>query len=410
MKIQYKYKNELFDDIRDIVFNNKLEPDFDYILEEFIPFQIFITGRTFFKGVKIVSDTKYSIEEQEKDLPGSLTDRLIDIFSEQSVEMGKVQVASLSGGIDSSTVAAWFCPSTVYTGYYKNGEGYDETIYASAMADSIKARHLKIQLFEKDFLSSMNEVMDIYCTPAGGFGSVMEYAALKKVVRKMDVKSVLFGHGGDEIFMAYFYNRFVMNFHFFSELSIAGMMNFEPSVSSGVRKIVDFMIISLINRAGKDVMYSKFVQEKLEPFLFGIEDVRDKLLTININFTLPTLLHLNQQMCSGLGVKGYSPFTSGGLIKYAKALNAYPADVLPKQKLRDLSFGVPKEIVERKDKKGFPVPIGLWKDVRKIIEEEYNKFRLESWIPFSLPEFNGVDRYSWGVAQAGMYLNRFFKK
>lgn len=409
MKIQYKYKNELFDDIRDIVFNNnKFEPDFDYILEEYIPFQVFITGRTFFKGVTVVSDIKY-LPENQMPVIVPLDSLISESFKKQYESMSTLPIAAVSGGIDSSIVAAKFQPNLVYTGYYKDGEEYDETPYAAAMANVIGARHIKVKLVEQDFIDNMYKVLDVYCTPIGGLGSVTEYAVLQRVLEKYKEKEVLFGHGGDEIFMAYFFNRFVMNFCDYASLSTEGMVNFWPSLYKGIRNIVDFMIISSINRAGKEIMYSGFVRTKLEPLLSNIEKVIDKILTININWTLPSLLHLNQQMCVSLGVKGYSPIATMDLIKYARALNT-PMATIQKEQLRNLPFGVPDVITNNYEKRGFPVPIEVWPNVSKIIEEEYNRFRLESWIPFSLPEFKGVNRFTWGAAQAGMYLNRFFRK
>ena len=66
MKIEYRYKDEVFEDIRDIVYNNRLWIDFKYIMEEYLPFQTFITGRTFFKDVTINSSIKFDPTEYVK--------------------------------------------------------------------------------------------------------------------------------------------------------------------------------------------------------------------------------------------------------------------------------------------------------------------------------------------------------
>jgi len=407
MKIQYKYKGELFSDIRDIVLNNKLKPDLDYILEEYIPFQVFITGRTFFKGVSVVSDTTYDLDSQISTEP-PLDILIYESFKEQVKNMETLPIGSLSGGLDSSIVASQFLPEVVYTGYYKEGEEYDETPLAAKMADTIEAQHLKIPVSQQDFIDAMYEVVKVFCTPAGGLGSVSEYLILKEVLKKKpETKEVLFGHGGDEIFLAYFFNRLIVNFYENSGSSIDGMLNFEPSLNKAIKDVVDFMIISLINRAGKDTIHSLFVRGILEPMLARIPEVIDKLLTVNINWTLPSLLHLNQQMCLSLGVKGHSPFTNETLINNARMLNT-PMVTIQKEQLRDLPFGIPDEIVNNYEKKGFPVPIEFWPNVRIVIEEEYKIFRLDTWKQYSLPEFVGVNRFSWGVAQAGMFMRTFF--
>ena len=59
MRIKYKYKDRLFEDIRDVVYNNKLNINFEYLFEEYLPFQAFITGRTFFEGLTIEPSVKF---------------------------------------------------------------------------------------------------------------------------------------------------------------------------------------------------------------------------------------------------------------------------------------------------------------------------------------------------------------
>ena len=59
MRLQYSYQDRFFDDIRDIVLNNKLEINYEHIFEEYLPFQVFVTGDTFFKGVRIVPSVKF---------------------------------------------------------------------------------------------------------------------------------------------------------------------------------------------------------------------------------------------------------------------------------------------------------------------------------------------------------------
>lgn len=407
MRIQYQYKNSFFDDIRDIVLNNKLTPDFQYIFEEYIPFQVFITGRTFFRGVSVVPDIKYIPEIQQSLPPEISVEKIISDSLEKCSESSVI--GAVSGGVDSSTISMKYRPPVIYTGYYE-GNDFDETRKAETVGKLIGAKHIKIKLEEQDFLEVIDEVTEVFGVPIGGLGPVMEYALLKKVLKNVAASSVLFGHGGDEIFMGYFFQQFIKNFLFFAKESVRYITTFIPSMNKELVDILDLMLISLINRAGRITFQSEFVHKILEPMLFRMKDPVDKLLFTSINFILPSLLHLNQQMCRSLNVESRSPFTNEILIGYAKALNT-PLTIPTKQKLRSLSWGVPKEITEDYAKKGFPIPMDTWHEASDLIEEEYNNFRRRSYprhLLYYQPEYNGLNRYTWAVAQAEMYLTRFY--
>ena len=407
MKISYKYCNKICADIRDIVFNNKLKPDFQYILEEYIPFQIFITGRTFFRGVEIIIDTPYEPENQDR-LNCPPHQFILDSFDKKEFDH---EVAAVSGGIDSSTMSMIYKPSLIYTGYYDGDERYNETVPAGIIGDLIGARHLKIKLTEQDFLDNIYKVMDVFCLPIGGLGPLMEYVLLKKVIEEVGtVDTVLFGHGGDEIFLGYFFDQFVRSFYHSAIQSSRYMPTFMPSISKGIEGIVDLMIIALLNRAGRKTFGSEFITKVLEPYLFSMPNIVDKLLYVSINWVLPSLLHLNQQFCRSLGVTSCTPLANAALIRHARALNS-PMSEIPKQVLRDMEVGVPREILDNYKKNGFQIPMDTWNGASELIEGEYNNFvnrRIPNYYANCyLPEYTELNRYTWAVAQAEMYLTRF---
>lgn len=396
MKVRYRYRGKIFDDIREITQNAKLKPDLDYILHEYIPFQVFITGRTFFEGVTVESTCEYSSKPHKIDKV-EVEDLLTrDRFREKDPNM-----AAVSGGLDSSMVAFAYSPEMIYTGFYKE-TGYDETPYAKELAGRIIARHITEELTEQDFLDNIYKMPAIFGIPIGGLGSIMEYVTLKKVLEKWPAKKVLFGLGGDEIFLGYFFNRFVLNFCTHARHTLDYMINFRPSLDKIMESVVDYTIISAMNRGGEGVLCSSFVKDSLEPILSSMLDPIDKLLFININYTLPALLHLNQQMCRALGVEGVNPFASKQFIENAYTLN-YPIETVPKQRLRNTSWLLPADIRNNYVKRGFPIPYHGWVGLNEIIRFEYYRFRNIFGCEKVIPKYPGINRFSWAVAQASIF-------
>jgi hypothetical protein len=117
MDVFYKYKDKISTDARDFILNNKLEIDYDYIFEEFVPFQFFITGRTIYKGVTIGKEYcfsgakenrfEFSVETMKKSMD--------DYLDEKGFDLSKPFAVALSGGIDSGTVATLLRPEIVFT-------------------------------------------------------------------------------------------------------------------------------------------------------------------------------------------------------------------------------------------------------------------------------------------------------
>ena len=411
MKIRYSYKNELFDDIRDIVFNNKLEINFPYIFEEYIPFQIFVSGRTIFKGVGVVYDDMYldkdnNIDEiiDEKYLNNVFNDYLI----KNDFDFNDNSAISLSGGVDSSVVALVLQPELSYTGFYPD-EGYDETVRATEIYKIIKSNHFEYCLIEKDFIDNVFECVDIFCTPIAGMGSVMEFALLKNFLRdNPGVNQILFGNGGDEIFMGYFFNHFIMqDIAKIISTPASYMPNFYESRIRLVNNMIDMAIIYSLNRASENYirLYSCNIINMFK-ILFGKYDLLDKLLGININIILPSLLHLNGQMCRVLNVNEYNPIANSYLINKAKSLNS-PFTDIPKKVLRDSVSNMPISIRNDLNKNGFPIPFHKWFEVDRLFKEYYEAFLKRKYI--DIEPYCGINRFSWGIFQTELFLRRFYK-
>lgn len=411
MIVEYKYKDKLFQDMRDIINNNKVSLDFDYILDEFLPFQGFVSGRTFFKGVNIVPSVKFEVSNAPEDFNGFdkkfFSESLENYLEKYGFNYVKNPVAAVSGGIDSSVVVLELKPPIVYTGYYENGF-FDEVPYSSTVAKVISAEHLTFRLTESDFMENLDEYLNTVCSPVGGMGGVMEMALLKKVKTETNTEGVLFGTGGDEIFMGYYFNYFVKEFYENGYKEPKYMSNFLPFKVNLTNNVIDFMIVSSLNRGPLDLLFSPFVLHNFLPKIRLLKSVIDKILFVNINCTLPTLLHIYTQLGNALGVKCFSPLANESFVKIARFINTLNLEI-PKQLLREIRSDMPILVKENYIKRGFPIPVANWHQLNKVMEETYNSFFERENVRLEKIPYSGITRFSWGVFQVELMLRKYYR-
>lgn len=230
----------------------------------------------------------------------------------------------LSGGIDSSTVA-YFAPNDLpaFTGYYK-GNAYDERPWACLM---VKNREWhEIEITPQDFVDYFDEMLSKISPPFAGPGTFGQYMVAKYVVKH--VGTVLSGEGGDELFGGY------ARLHL-----VAGV---KPPDG-----------------------YDDYVLP--DDYPRDLAEALDWELTVN----LPALLRVDEQVTSAVGLKAIAPMVNDDLIAWV--LQQPPELRVGKRLLKDtMRHLLPEAIVDRTDKRGFPVPFVEWaqkEPVRSFIGE-----------------------------------------
>jgi len=218
----------------------------------------------------------------------------------------------LSGGIDSSTVA-YFAPELpVFTGWYQ-GAAYDERPWAKLMAKD-REWH-QIEITPQDFIDHFDAMVDQIGPPTEGPGTFGQYMVSRYV--SQHVSTVLSGEGGDELFGGY------ARLHL-----VAGV-----PVPDG---------------------YDDYVLPKGYP-----QDLAEAL-RFEWNVNLPALLAVDEKVNAANNVTAIAPMTkSAAVIGYAMHL---PPDMrVGKVALKAAMRGLlPNEILNRTDKRGFPVPYVEW--------------------------------------------------
>ena len=115
----------------------------------------------------------------------------------------------LSGGIDSSTVAAVAqtqsaIPIKTFSIGFKE-EKFNESKYAAAVARHIGSEHHQFTVTQKDALHLVEKILDIYDEPYADSSAIP--TLMVSQMASQNVKVALSGDGGDELFMGYgFYN------------------------------------------------------------------------------------------------------------------------------------------------------------------------------------------------------------
>lgn len=119
----------------------------------------------------------------------------------------------LSGGIDSTALLALMSrlndsPVVAYTAGFDSTSVADERAQARKVAEALGARHVEIGFGESDFWALLPEIAAAIDDPAADYAVLPTYKLAQAAAR--DVKVILCGEGGDELFGGYGRYRSVM--------------------------------------------------------------------------------------------------------------------------------------------------------------------------------------------------------
>jgi asparagine synthase (glutamine-hydrolysing) len=351
----------------------------------------------------------------------------VSVHLRADVEVG----AYLSGGIDSSLVASVASDTRraegfqVFNGKFSEfGEAFDEGCYARTLGRERGMRVHEIDITEDDFVRYLPEVIYHLDHPVAGPGSFPQYMVSRLV--KDHVKVVLGGQGGDEIFGGYaryliaYWEQCIKgaldgtmhsgNFVVTYESIIPNLVtlrNYKPLIqefwSEGIFEGRDRRYFRLINRSnnfGNIVDWSLFkgafsfgeFKEIYWGKNVGKESYFDAMTHFDFKTLLPALLQVEDRMSMAHGVESRVPLLDHPIVELAATI---PANIkfqngelkrLLRTAFRDK---LPAEILNRKDKMGFPVPLQLWMKrhgkVREFILDTFRSERARKRFYFSRP-------------------------
>ena len=386
--------------------------------KDYLTFQFCLDGKTLFEGVKellpghvltvasgTVSTRRYWDVYFEVDFTHTsayFEERLRELLAD-SVRLhlrADVPVgAYLSGGLDSSIVT-WLAAREVpdilaFTGKFSVGPEFDESGYARDLAGEAGIDLREIDITVGDFESELRKVIYHLDYPAAGPGSFPQFMVSR--LARAERKVVLGGQGGDELFggyarylIAYFEQclkaaidgtmgsgNFIVSYESILP-NLTALRQYKPLLQEfwreGLFESMDRRYFRLVSRAPALMAHVNWSElgdySPFETFqgVFNVENVPaasyfDRMTHFDFKTLLPALLQIEDRMSMAHGLESRLPFLDHPLVELAATI---PADIKfeggnLKRVLKAAFRGtIPRSILERQDKMGFPTPLTRW--------------------------------------------------
>ena len=312
----------------------------------------------------------------------SALDEAVRVHLRSDVPLG----VCLSGGLDSSAIVGLASQHVervkTFTVYFGDGPDYDERPHAQPIVERFGAEGFERCIEPTDVLGTMKRIVWHLDEPSLALGVFPQWHVMS-LARDAGVKVVLDGQGGDEVFAGYsnyapqhlygLLGSQPMRFPF--EFAALGRLHGWPHARSAARSAVamrlrrpvpptvdqkdDAALLAPDLRPMADVSHDEW---RLWPRVF--DSWLNNILYWELTRTrLPALLRYEDRLSMAFSIESRVPFLDHRLVELAFAL---PDDVKrragwSKYGLRRALDGfLPSSVVWRRDKKGFPTPVGNW--------------------------------------------------
>ena len=416
-----------------VPFLREIETD-NEALAEYLTFQYTIRDHTLFKGISQLLpghalsiengsvtvrrywDVSYDVDfhhtrQYFREHLRELLQESLALHLRSDVPVGSY----VSGGIDSSLIAILAAQhdsrnSQSFHGKFTEFPGYDESYYAEVAAAAAGSTLHQTTIGSSDFRDNIENVIYHLDFPVAGPGAFPQYIVSE--LASKSVKVVLGGQGGDEIFGGY--ARYLLAYlEQCIKAAIDGtykdgsyvvtiesivpnlgvLREYRPMIRQfwrqGVFDSLDDRYFQLINRAsdiGEEVDWSLLNMGKVYEDFCDIFNNRanvgksayfDSMTHFDFKCLLPALLQVEDRMSMAHGLEARVPLLDHPLIAFAATV---PADVKfeggQMKRLLKTTYAdvLPKELLNRRDKMGFPVPLKEWLagDLRDMIMDVFH--------------------------------------
>jgi asparagine synthase (glutamine-hydrolysing) len=445
-------------------------------LAEYLTFQYTIGEKTLFSGIRqllpahalVVEngkikiwrywDVQYQIDFDHS--PQYFHKRLHELLHESVSLHGRSDVsvgAYVSGGVDSSLIYLLNQANRAgspkgFHGRVVEYTGYDESEYAKAVMSMAAGDFYCIDINAVDFREHIANVIYHLDFPVAGPGAFPQFMVSKLAAEHLKV--VMGGQGGDEIFggyaryvIAYFEQciKAAIDGQYGNGNYVVTMESIVPNLGllreykplmkefwrDGMFDSMDARYFRLVNRAtdmndeidwkelNMSAVFESFQTIFNNPNNVAKEAYFDKMTHFDFKCLLPALLQVEDRMSMAHGLESRVPFLDHPLVEF---LATVPADVkfkggnmkhLIKQVFRDV---LPVEILNRRDKMGFPIPLKEWFDhelkdfVSDIFSTMANRSRPYLNGEAMLRNLNNTARFSrksWGLLSLELWHQQF---
>lgn len=450
-------------------------------IRDYLTFQFVLGDITLFKGIRKVPPGHYQIIDLPSMKVGSFKywepkfavdthhseKYFIDELQSLLHDTVRIQMRSdvplgayLSGGMDSSIVAVLAASKypgrlKTFTGAFREGREFNETVYAREVAGTCGAEVFEVYPTEKEFIELLPRLIYHMDEPAAGPGLFPQYMVSRLAAGQ--VKVVLGGQGGDEIFGGY--ARYVVAYleqalkgaifetneegeHIVSLNSILPNL---PCLRQYVPMLAEFWkrdafepmdrrYFALIDRNGgrltlfdrgllsethHDDIFTRFQQIFNHPETMSYYN---KMIHFDMVASLPGLLQVEDRVTMANSLESRVPFLdhriSDLVTSMPPAMKFRGAEMkhILKKAVKDF---VPKRILERKEKMGFPVPLHIWarNEAKGFFREvllskgcrERGMFNIAE-VEKLIQEENAFGRRLWGLLNLELWFETFIDR
>jgi asparagine synthase (glutamine-hydrolysing) len=392
-------------------------------LQDYLTLQMCLGEKTLFRGIKKLQpgwsltaqldgarvslsteqywDVAYDLDEYHNEdyfiaKLSSLLEDSVRLQLRSDVPVG----AHLSGGLDSSVVTCLASSLLdggafkTFTGGFHEGPEFDETHFAKIVSAFAGTDYMEVFPSGEEFVEKMPWLIYHMDEPLAGPGLFPQYFVSK--LASENVKVVLGGQGGDEVFVGY--ARYLVGY---LERCLAGaiqetgdrgkyavslesivpnlavLKNYTPMLQNFWRKDLfsrsDRRYFRLIDRregtehlfadevfSGDYATFDAFAQ------IFNRKDLHsliNRMTYFDLKASLPALLHIEDRTSMSVSLESRVPLLDHRIVELMASI---PPNIkfaggrlkhIFKESVRNV---VPREVFERKDKMGFPVPLNHW--------------------------------------------------
>ncbi len=266
----------------------------------------------------------------------------------------------LSGGLDSSLLAALARPEKVFTCRLPYGDAYDEYGHAEAMARHFGLEPLTVELTPQDFRREYPRILWHLDQPIATTSSAAEFA-LARLARE-HVTVVLGGQGSDEAFGGYVRHAFLTEEERLAQSEL--LRNYQPlaHILWG-RDVFGDPAERYFQLLRRGVGCDAPILERVRALFARRGSLVDRLGAVDFALTFPSLIVMNDRAAAAYGLENRTPFLDHRIVELAFRLpqrlkiDGFTTKAIVRRVARGL---VPDPIVDRPDKKGLGVPVGRW--------------------------------------------------
>ncbi len=318
---------------------------------------------------KKITDEQTALKEIEEKLLSSVESRLVS-----DVEVGSL----LSGGIDSSLISSIYSQLSAkkiqtFSVGYETHKQYSELPYAQIAASHINSDHHPLSINQKDFIDTLDEVLENLEEPHADPASIPLYL-LSKTINKNGIKTVFSGEGSDELFLGYDnYAKFLKYYKFKDSLKleqneflddIISALQTQTKESEYLRRVVKGE--NIYNSFGE--IYTQAQKKKLFKKLPTFKSLNAKKDPVDWMSYIDTKIWLGEALLSKVdkmtmanSVETRNPFLDFRLVDTAFSIKSdIKVGNTNKYLLKKVaSKYIPQQIITR-SKKGFNSPFNEW--------------------------------------------------